>query len=211
MFYWSAETFSSFRKLLTCKSFLLKPQSWHFYALFIFSLFLVVLKISLSSQFCQSVHFYVLLFSCVCVWPWPTGHCCSALQPVPSGPCFSCLFSDLDSLFLSLWVALFPLFVPPLCRLFSPLLFHFLWSPFLFFPLLLSFLLAPCLPTLTAFFQVKSSARCHFLPFFYLFSIFFLTFCGFFVWKLTCRNNNRKSSHYYYYVSTEELLVCCTL
>lgn len=95
--------------------------------------------ISLSSLFCQWIHFLfyllflVCVFVCLCVWPWLTGHCCSALQPIPLGPCLCCLFSDLDSLSLSLWVALLPLSPPPSFSLASLMLF-FLFS-FLFFSL----------------------------------------------------------------------------
>lgn len=77
------------------------PPRFHFH------LFVIM---SLSSLLCWDVHFYFAnssLIVCVCVslWPWLTGHCCSALQPIPLGPRLCCLFSDLDSLSLSLWVA----------------------------------------------------------------------------------------------------------
>ena len=102
----------------------------------------------------------------VCVWPWLTGRCCSALQPIPSGPSPCCLFSDLDSLSLSLWVAL----PPPSLFLLTPLFFSptslmsFSLPPplfpspsdllsSLFLLLSRSFLFAPCSATLTAFFH----------------------------------------------------------
>lgn len=130
--------------------------------------------ISLSSLFCQWIHFLfyllflVCVFVCLCVWPWLTGHCCSALQPIPLGPCLCCLFSDLDSLSLSLWVALLPLSPPPSFSLASLMLFFFFFvlfplSPFpfplissLFMLLSWSFLFAPCSATLTAFFHPSS-------------------------------------------------------
>lgn len=96
--------------------------------------------ISLSSLFCQWIHFLfyllflVCVFVCLCVWPWLTGHCCSALQPIPLGPCLCCLFSDLDSLSLSLWVALLPLSPPPSFSLASLMLFFLFFCSFPSFP-----------------------------------------------------------------------------
>lgn len=104
--------------------------------------------------------------SLFCVWPWLTGHWCSALQPIPLGPVPCRLFSDLDSLSLSLRVALSPplLSTPPppsvlLSHFFNDFFLFFFRFPFFFSSHLVSLFLllcwcclcAPCWATMTAF------------------------------------------------------------